>query len=334
LVVVNKSLTGSIVRELEGVIRLYDFSEFTTVSFLSESENKVYLVSDPMRVEKYVVRVNSGRLPYHSPASIASELIWMEALRHDTDIKVPRVMRAKDGSLVQTFSAADFDRPRHASIYTFLPGIEPPEDDLIAGFGRLGEISARMNQHAMGWRRPPEFIRHSWTATTILDDDLNWGRWQDGVGIDAEALALLSRAEGVVRARLSILPTNRECYGLIHADLRLANLLVDGDSTAIIDFDDCGDGWYLYDLATALSFLEHRADVADLIASWLDGYRKQGQISADMEAEIPTLIMLRRLQLIGWVGYQQQYLEFARDLGAGFTADSCRLAEEYLSGFV
>jgi hypothetical protein len=44
--------------------------------------------------------------------------------------------------------------------------------------------------------------------------------------------------------------------------------------------------------------------------------------------------MLRRLQLIGWVGYQQQYLEFARDLGAGFTADSCRLAEEYLSRFV
>jgi Ser/Thr protein kinase RdoA (MazF antagonist) len=86
-------------------------------------------------------------------------------------------------------------------------------------------------------------------------------------------------------------------------------------------------------LATALSFLEERPDVPDLIACWLEGYRRVGQISADMEAEIPTLIMLRRLQLIGWVGYQQQYLEFARGIGSDFTADSCRLAEEYLTRF-
>jgi Ser/Thr protein kinase RdoA (MazF antagonist) len=181
---------------------------------------------------------------------------------------------------------------------------------LIAGFGRLGEISARMNQHVM-----------------------NWGPWQKGVGIEVETLALLSQLDRVVRDRYSALPTNRECYGLIHADLRLANLLVDSDSTAIIDFDDCGDGWYLFDLATALSFLEERPDVPDLIASWLDGYRKAGQISADIEAEIPTLIMLRRLQLIGWVGYQQRYLKFAREIGSDFTTDSCRLAEEYLTRF-
>jgi len=329
----QKTLADSIAYELKGLVKLYDFSEAVTVSPLSESENKVYLVTDPAQLEKYVIRVNSGRLSYHSPASIASELIWMEALRQDTDIKVPEVMRGKDGSLVQTIYAPGFDRPRHASIYTFLPGIEPPEDDLIAGFGRLGEISARMNQHVMNWERPPEFTRHTWTAMTILDDQLNWGPWQKGVGIEAETLVLLSRLDGVVRDRLSALPTNRECYGLIHADLRLANLLVDNGSTAIIDFDDCGDGWYLFDLATALSFLEERPDVPDLIASWLEGYRRVGQISADMEAEIPTLIMLRRLQLIGWVGYQQQYLEFARGIGSDFTADSCRLAEEYLTRF-
>jgi hypothetical protein len=52
-----------------------------------------------------------------------------------------------------------------------------------------------------------------------------------------------------------------------------------------------------------------------------------------MEAEIPTLIMLRRLQLIGWVGYQQSHLDFAREIGPNFTADTCRLADNYLREF-
>lgn len=87
----------------------------------------------------------------------------------------------------------------------------------------------------------------------------------------------------------------------------------------------------MFDLAAALSFLEERADVPDLMASWLEGYREVSEIPVEMEAAVPSLIMLRRLQLIGWIGYQQHHLQFARDIGDDFTADSCRLAEEYLT---
>ena len=167
----------------------------------------------------------------------------------------------------------------------------------------------------------------------IFEDRFKWGPWQRGVGIEGETLHLLSTLENTVRQRVATLPTDREHFGLIHGDLRLANLLVDGDSTAIIDFDDCGFGWYLFDLAAALSFLEERPDVPELIASWLKGYRKVGEIPMDIEAEVSTLIMLRRLQLMGWVGYQQQHLEFARQIGTSFTADTCRLAKDYLERF-
>ncbi len=329
----RETLSNAIAREAVGLVELYDFSEDASVSLLSESENKVYFVSDPARPKTYVIRVNSGRLSYHTAPSITSELMWMMALRRDTDIVVPEVLRAKDGSLVQIITAPDFDKPRHAAIYSFLSGKEPPEDQLIPGFERLGEISARMHLHTKTWAPPTDFKRHSYTPEALLDDHLNWGPWQKGVGIEGETLRLLSRLDGVVRGRLAAVPTDREHFGLIHADLRLANLLVDGDRTAIIDFDDCGYGWYLFDLATALSFLEERPDVPDLIASWLKGYRKVAPVPADFEAEVPTLMMLRRLALIGWVGYQQQNLEFAREIGPRFTADSCQLAEDYLKRF-
>ncbi len=326
-------MAEAIDREVANVVGSYNFSAQASVSLLGESENRVYLVNDPELSQKYVLRVNSGRLSYHNPPSVTSELMWLTALRQDTDIIVPDVLCATDGSTVKTITATDLDKPRHVAVYSFLPGIEPPEDQLVSGFERLGEISARMHLHSRAWTPDPAFDRHFWTPATILDDQLNWGRWQDGVGIKGEVQTLLSRLEDVVRRRLAGLPRDRERFGLIHADLRLANLLVDGDTTSIIDFDDCGFGWYLFDLASALSFLEERPDVPELIDAWLTGYRKLAAIPADIEAELPTLIMLRRLALIGWVGYQQNHLVFARDIGVGFTEDSCRLADDYLKKF-
>ena len=325
------ALTTAIAREADGLLGRYGFSENSRVQLLSESENKVFMIDDPAATERFVLRVNSGRLIYHRPEMIASEMMWLMALRKDTDIVVPKVLPARDGSLVQTLAASDLDKPRHVTVYGFLPGSEPPEDDLVPGFRRLGEISARMHLHAKTWTTPAGFTRPSWSPDEILDDRLSWGHWRDGVAVEGETLALLAELDGVVRRRLTALPTGRDHYGLIHADLRLANLLVEGGQTAIIDFDDCGYGWYLFDLAAALSFLEERPDVPDLIASWLDGYRSVADVPADIEAELPTLIMLRRLQLIGWVGYQQHHLAFAREIGADFTKDTCRLAEAYLT---
>ena len=264
---------------------------------------------------------------------IASELQWLMALRQATDIEVPAVLSAGDGSLVQRLGGGESDTWRHAVVYSFLDGTEPAEDDLTAGFKRLGRISARMHLHVKTWLPPHGFARPSWTHETILDDQLNWGSWRDGVGVGGESLALMLRLETRIRERLSALPREREHFGLIHADLRLANLLVEGERTAIIDFDDCGFGWYAFDLAAALSFLEERADVPVLIDAWLQGYRTVAALSPETEAEIPSLIMLRRLQLVGWVGYQQQHLDFAREIGPQFTSDTCDLAEAYLESY-
>jgi Ser/Thr protein kinase RdoA (MazF antagonist) len=81
---------------------------------------------------------------------------------------------------------------------------------------------------------------------------LTWGRWQDGVNITNDVHSLLDRLDQTVRKRWNALHNDRAYFGLIHADLRLANLLVEGDKTAIIDFDDRGYSLYLYDLAGAL----------------------------------------------------------------------------------
>ena len=326
-------LSAKILREVENLTERYDFSASARVSFLAESENKCYLVNDPLRSSNYVIRLNSGRLGHHRPHLIASEMMWLIALRNDSDVLVPQVLPAKDGSLVQTIHQPDLGKPRNAVVYSFLRGIEPTNNEISLNFERLGEVCAHLHLHAKGWIPPETFARPSWTPEVILDDQMGFGPWQKGVDVKGDTLALFSRLENIVRRRLEELPRDQDNFGLIHSDLRLANLLVDGDSTAIIDFDDCGFGWYLFDLAGALTLLEARPDVPQLISSWLAGYRRITQTPTDSEEIIPTLIMLRRLQLIGWLGYQQQHLEFARNIGPTVTADSRPLAQDYLERF-
>ena len=121
-----------------------------------------------------------------------------------------------------------------------------------------------------------------------------------------------------------------ERYGLIHADMRLANLLVDGGTTRLIDFDDCGFGWFLYDFAAGISFMEDSPAVPALGEAWVAGYRKVRPLSGADEREIDTFVMLRRMALLAWIGSHSAVPEAAA-LAPDFARNSADLAETYLA---
>jgi Ser/Thr protein kinase RdoA (MazF antagonist) len=169
-----------------------------------------------------------------------------------------------------------------------------------------------------------------WDLETTLGPRGHWGQWDVSVP-DPEERRQLSQLAHTVVARLSRFGTGAERFGLVHADLRLANVLVDDDRVTILDFDDCGDSWYLYDLAATLTFNEGRPDVDELIAAWVDAYREVEPLSREDEAEIKTFLMLRRLMLSAYIGLRDD-TELARELReSGFSGETCRLAESYLS---
>jgi Ser/Thr protein kinase RdoA (MazF antagonist) len=88
----------------------------------------------------------------------------------------------------------------------------------------------------------------------------------------------------------------------------------------------------MYDLGTALSFIEHRPDVPELVAAWVEGYRKVLDLPQADEDEIPTFIMLRRLLLVAWIG-SHSATDLAQEMGVPYTNDTVALAENYLAKF-
>ena len=298
-----------------------------TVELLNVSENATYLVTDPGDGLS-VLRVH--RLGYHDDREIASELAWMDALRAEAGVRTPRVLPAAGGERIVAVPERAGPAVRHCVRFEFLPGSEPASEASAGHFAELGEITARMHRHARQWRRPDWFTRFHWDYPAAFGAQARWGRWQDGAGMGPAEKEILGRLDATLERRLRAFGTGQERYGLVHADTRLANLLVHDGAVSVIDFDDSGFSWYLYDLGTSVSFFEHSPEVPGLVDSWLTGYRRVGRLSAPDEAEIWTFIMFRRLLLVAWIG-SHQGVDIAAELGAGYTRDSCDLAESYLS---
>jgi Ser/Thr protein kinase RdoA (MazF antagonist) len=224
--------------------------------------------------------------------------------------------------------------PRHVVRFEFLPGVEPDEDGegLLQSFELLGGLTAQMHGHALTWLRAPGFRRFAWDYDGAFGSVARWGRWQDGIAVGAAEREVLGRLDTALRTRLARFGSDPHRYGLVHADLRLANLLEDGDQCYVIDFDDSGFSWFLYDFGTAVSFFEDDPRVPELTDAWIRGYRSVRDLPAEDEAEIPTFILMRRLLLVAWIG-SHSGTDLARSMGADYTAASCDLAETYLSRF-
>jgi Ser/Thr protein kinase RdoA (MazF antagonist) len=139
----------------------------------------------------------------------------------------------------------------------------------------------------------------------------------------------MAAARAKLNAALNGLPRDPEHWGVIHADLHHGNVLIDGAALSVIDFDDAAFGWYLYDLAVALTHQQRRADFAELQEALLAGYRTRRRFTVEDEARLPMFLLARRLAVIGWLHQRPEidgaaYLQEMKPL-------TCQMCEAFLA---
>ncbi len=323
----SEDFIGRLESGLRSALPCWGLPESADVRLLTVSENATFRARDPGSGRDMIFRVH--RPGYHTRAEIESELAWLAALKADQVVDTLTPIHQTDGSLIAEF--AEDGTVRHVVAFELIPGSEPDEAcGLARWFHELGAISARLHNHVRGWTPPPGFVRKVWNFDSTLGGRPLWGDWREGIGLTPEGRAILERTAALLQDKLAAYGETPDRFGLIHADLRCANLLIDGDRLCVIDFDDCGFSWYLYDFAAAISFLEHEPYIPELLTAWIAGYRTVTPLSDEETAIIPTFIMLRRVLLTAWIASHSE-TPTAQQLGKGYTEGTVALASAFLA---
>jgi Ser/Thr protein kinase RdoA (MazF antagonist) len=299
----------------------------STLEILKYRENAVFRVDEAASGRRCVLRVH--REDYQTSASVLSELLWMDALC-ETGINTPRALAGRDGQWVRTVSVPGVPEPRHCDVISWVDG-EPLEvAQSVEAYRLLGELHARLHCHSRHWSPPPGFTRHYWDEEGMLGDERLWGRFEDLEALDADQRALMQQARHLVLDRLARFGKREDRFGLIHADFMPDNVLIHRGVASVIDFDDCGFGWYLYDPATLFAFSVADDAFSTMLDAWAEGYRSVAGLPDEHLAELPTFIMARCLVGLGWL-HTRRETDMARFLTDPIVKLACDYAKSLLA---
>ena len=263
---------------------------------LRDRENAVFEVALP--TGRAALRLH--RMGYQDDAAIRSELWWCAALAAK-GVAVPAALPSRSGDFLVKLSDG-----RNASVINWMDGEafgeagQPlpcaPEHRLTRHYA-LGELLAGVHTATDSLTLPPNFTRPRWDIEGLVGEAPFWGRfWEHPTATPAQA-EILRAARDFLRTQITEHQHIGGDFGPIHADVLRENILVNNGSLSLIDFDDSGFGFRLYDLGTALSQNLYEPDYAQIRDALVAGYGQTRVVSTKM-AEIFTLA--RTCTSVGW----------------------------------
>lgn len=284
----------------------------SSIELLAERENAVFVVTTGAG-ERLVLRVH--RAGYHSDAQLRSQVAWARSLQQDGVVHTADVIDTTSGEPFAVASHPAVPEERQVSLLRWVEGTLLSE--LGGGaeqeFGLIGELMAKLHSHAAKWKPPAGFDMLSWDADGLVGDDPEWGRFWEADGLDADDRAVMASFRKPARRELQEFGTSPDRFGLIHCDFLAENLLVQGDRITLLDFDDAGYGWHLFDIATALAMATLRDDFDDLRGAFVAGYRRHRHLPEDHLARLPLFLALRAATYVAWV-HTRSHTQFAKDM--------------------
>lgn len=275
------------------LVKYWDFDP-NSLRLLAERENTIYCANT--QDGKIVIRKH--RTGYHSKVSIQSELMLMDALKAQ-NCRLPAAMRSKDANFVIEHNGEYFTAISwvEGETMSYILANAPEPADVSNIYHDLGIALAQFHEAADNWQPPAQFQRHKWDRNGLVGEQPVWGRFWDNTDLLPDERYTLIKVQDQMNEALSHLEGTLD-YGLIHADLIPDNVMIDQGQITFLDFDDCGFGFRLFDIATILLKQIETDDFQDKAQALMQGYRTRRDLDARF---VLMFLVLRSLTYVGWI---------------------------------
>ena len=300
------------------------------IRWLGHTGNLVFRVTTAHA--DYVLRlhpvgsVDAGRLN--------SELHWLAAIRRETDLLAPLPVKALVGGREQPFLELrhqSLPAVVYAVLYEYIHGELKSAGELSArDVYRIGEYLGALHTEAQ-LDVPSDFNRPRLDWEGLFGQNSPYASPRKRTQLSAEQRAILEDVAQRLRAPLTVLASSPHSTGLIHADLLAKNIVFRADSIAALDFEYCGWGFFLYDLAPILWQLkgERTDDYHELEAAIWRGYTSVRPIADGDRERLEPLIAARQVASIRWLLANQQHPTI-RALTPTLIAERCQELQLFL----
>ncbi len=248
--------------------------------------------------EKFALRVH--RPGYQDESSVRSELEWLATLRNK-GLPVPNAIPALSGELVTQLLVESDSNTYVCVLFKWIDGQQEQRPLSAVRLSQLGQLLGKIHSLSDSFVPPAEFRRKTWDLEGFSGNAVGASYPKALAALSVNQRNILSQTYAAVSAALVQLKAHSSELGLIHSDPFHSNVLLAGSTMFLIDFDGCGWGPYLYDLAVALVDCRLSDDYQTRCDALLSGYEDVRPNHLEHSDLLDALMAARLLVHTTWV---------------------------------
>lgn len=256
----------------------YGFTENTSCKLFRTGINHTYMISD--NEDKYVLRIYSYN--WRTETEISEELRLIILLK-ENNIAVSYPIHDKDKNYIQTLQAPE--GLRYVVLFSFAEGKKVRNLTEKTCYS-IGSLMANIHKTTIN----QEVKRIEYNANTLTQLPYQYATKHFAESL--EEMQFVKSASKHLTELFDKFDSEKLRYGVVHLDLWYDNMSIEDESTiTVFDFDFCGNGWLLFDIAYFTMQLFNTEPDAKIFKSKLEsfynGYQSVTPITNEEKAIIP-----------------------------------------------
>jgi Ser/Thr protein kinase RdoA (MazF antagonist) len=240
---------------------------------------------------KYALRININST--RTLENMKGEIEWVRHLNRTSGIQTPTPIATLSNDYITSGYHADSEQELKGVMYSWLEGEELGDEPTLDQLHEVGRSIAIFHKESSEFKLSDD-------AALPTFSDFFWGTadylFSDKSTLSEQDRNLIQEAHHLIMQFTNDLYKSSPVH-IIHADFHGWNLMWHEGRLSVFDFDDCGFGLEVQDLAVAMYYL----DTPEQDAALLAGYKSVKALPDYSDNQMKALLLQRRLMLLNYL---------------------------------